>query len=155
MDSNDDNASGNGMCCSRTDATAALALGSSRTQIETSCCNSGVDKAMACSSSAQDGQLNSCQPGTGAATRKELVAESDKNMPGTGCEKGCCATQKQDGDSTPARQTGDGDTPGPPPCCDGKPSPCCDESCLDRLALRTCRDEKHPLEAQSDTSQST
>jgi hypothetical protein len=25
-----------------------------------------------------------------------------------------------------------------PSCCEGKASPCCDKSCLDRLALREC-----------------
>lgn len=44
------------------------------------------------------------------------------------CSKGCCAK---------------GDKPCPdimkaPPCCEGKISPCCDQTCLDRLALREC-----------------
>ncbi|KAF2443926.1 heavy metal translocatin [Karstenula rhodostoma CBS 690.94] len=29
----------------------------------------------------------------------------------------------------------------PPSCCEGKPSPCCDSSCIDRLALRECAAE--------------
>ena len=28
-----------------------------------------------------------------------------------------------------------------PSCCEGKPSPCCDSSCIDRLALRECATE--------------
>ncbi|OPB43264.1 hypothetical protein A0O28_0111280 [Trichoderma guizhouense] len=44
------------------------------------------------------------------------------------CSKGCCSK---------------GDKPCPdiikaPPCCEGKISPCCDQTCLDRLALREC-----------------
>ncbi|KAL7909975.1 E1-E2 ATPase domain-containing protein [Trichoderma velutinum] len=44
------------------------------------------------------------------------------------CSKGCCSK---------------GDKPCPdlmkaPPCCEGKVSPCCDQTCLDRLALREC-----------------
>ncbi len=43
-----------------------------------------------------------------------------------------------------------GDKTAPPPCCEGKPSPCCDVSCLDRLALRACGDGKQ--EVKSDKS---
>ncbi|KAK3368347.1 E1-E2 ATPase-domain-containing protein [Podospora didyma] len=39
--------------------------------------------------------------------------------------------------------------PETPACCEGKSSPCCDVSCLDRLALRACQDEKHPVEHES------
>jgi Cu2+-exporting ATPase len=48
------------------------------------------------------------------------------------CEKGCCSAQKP----VEARQQN------APSCCEGKPSPCCDSSCIDRIALRECRDGK-------------
>lgn len=44
------------------------------------------------------------------------------------CTDGCCAESAL-ADEKPEQ----------PPCCTGKPSPCCDTSCLDRLAARECR----------------
>jgi Cu2+-exporting ATPase len=46
----------------------------------------------------------------------------------SGCNKGCCSQPQltQPDDTTV------------PSCCEGKPAPCCDQSCLDRLALRDC-----------------
>ncbi|KAL7948248.1 E1-E2 ATPase domain-containing protein [Trichoderma barbatum] len=44
------------------------------------------------------------------------------------CRKGCCS--KVD---TPCPETVKA-----PACCEGKPSPCCDQTCLNRLALREC-----------------
>ncbi|KAK1756608.1 copper-translocating P-type ATPase [Echria macrotheca] len=32
-----------------------------------------------------------------------------------------------------------------PECCDGTTSPCCDDSCLDRLALRACEGDEKPV----------
>ena len=46
------------------------------------------------------------------------------------CSDGCCDSKAQ-----PKKDTED---PTVPDCCRGKPSPCCDESCLERLALREC-----------------
>lgn len=31
-----------------------------------------------------------------------------------------------------------------PSCCDGRPTPCCDQSCLDRIALRECEASERP-----------
>lgn len=36
----------------------------------------------------------------------------------------------------------------PPECCRGEPFPCCDDSCLDRLALRECDETNDCCEAQ-------
>ncbi|RDA86596.1 hypothetical protein CP532_5978 [Ophiocordyceps camponoti-leonardi (nom. inval.)] len=38
----------------------------------------------------------------------------------------------------PCPDTCCGDEPTDPDCCRGKPSPCCDDSCIERLALREC-----------------
>jgi Cu2+-exporting ATPase len=44
------------------------------------------------------------------------------------CKKSCCA------EPNPPQV----EDPNNPSCCKGKASPCCDVSCLDRLALREC-----------------
>lgn len=46
-----------------------------------------------------------------------------------GCNNGCCST------------------PELPRCCEGKTTPCCDQSCLDRLALRECENHELALSA--------
>lgn len=78
-------------------------------------------------------------PGQGARCDKLTVGPQD----GAGCEvrnvglehdtepscsKGCCSAPE------PPRS----DDTGVPSCCEGKAAPCCDQSCLDRLALREC-----------------
>jgi Cu2+-exporting ATPase len=56
------------------------------------------------------------------------------------CKDKCCGPPAQsDGDKTPPS----------PPCCEGKPSPCCDASCLDRLALRACGDGNQELKSET------
>ncbi|KAK4031865.1 E1-E2 ATPase-domain-containing protein [Parachaetomium inaequale] len=52
-----------------------------------------------------------------------------------GCNKGCCSTPE------PPRLD---DIPS---CCEGKTAPCCDQSCLDRLALRDCDNHEPALAA--------
>jgi Cd2+-exporting ATPase len=46
------------------------------------------------------------------------------------CSDSCCATEAPTTTSKPSVTD----------CCRGKPFPCCDESCLDRVALRECDD---------------
>lgn len=89
----------------------------------------------------------------------------------TGCEDGCCAVPEdttqgeassradeiradnncctltsigrgcqKNGSTTPVKSHLE--LPDRPGCCKNKPSPCCDESCLDRIALRECKDQK-------------
>ncbi|KAK0717484.1 E1-E2 ATPase-domain-containing protein [Lasiosphaeria miniovina] len=73
-----------------------------------------------------------------------------------GCQDGCCdeATQASQ-DNINGAKTGRGvgasccapdaasKEPEAPECCENKQSPCCDETCLDRLALRACEDENY------------
>ena len=54
------------------------------------------------------------------------------------CAKSCCSSPE-----TPSS----GDTSAPP-CCEGKAAPCCDQACLDRLALRECENPE-PVAAVS------
>ncbi|KAF2681944.1 copper-translocating P-t [Lentithecium fluviatile CBS 122367] len=49
-----------------------------------------------------------------------------------GCQKGCCSKA-----TLPFQNLSDA-----PFCCVGKPSPCCDESCIERLALLECKSEE-------------
>ncbi|KAH9905026.1 copper-translocating P-t [Xylariomycetidae sp. FL2044] len=83
----------------------------------------------ACCSSPDLRASNECQ-----TTYHGLSSPSDAN-----CRDKCCppASVKED--------------PNDPPCCKGKSSPCCDTSCLDRLALRECEGEKsaHAVSAHS------
>ncbi|ROW00724.1 hypothetical protein VSDG_03321 [Cytospora chrysosperma] len=60
-------------------------------------------------------------------------------------ETACCSEKK------PAVED-----PNNPSCCEGKPSPCCDVSCLDRLAARECKEEAGttPLTTTTSTSSS-
>ncbi|KAK4448904.1 copper-translocating P-type ATPase [Podospora aff. communis PSN243] len=46
--------------------------------------------------------------------------------------------------SSPAQSPKNVTNPTEPECCDGTTVPCCDDSCLDRLALRACESEKTP-----------
>ncbi|KAE9583573.1 P-type cation-transporting [Colletotrichum fructicola] len=55
-----------------------------------------------------------------------LVAKAEEN-----CKKGCC--------SSPAPKSQEEKVPS---CCEGKTSPCCDSTCIDRLALRECTSGK-------------
>lgn len=52
----------------------------------------------------------------------------------SGCKRGCCS------ELAPPKE--DLKTPS---CCNGKPSPCCDASCLDRIALRECDGTKRKM----------
>ncbi|KAH0495462.1 hypothetical protein TgHK011_009012 [Trichoderma gracile] len=63
----------------------------------------------------------------------EMACQSDDKA--TNLEDDCCAPQLSSGFSE-ARPCPE-DKP-EPECCQGKPSPCCDQTCLDRLALRAC-----------------
>ncbi|KAK4233839.1 E1-E2 ATPase-domain-containing protein [Achaetomium macrosporum] len=74
-------------------------------------------------------------------------------MPATGCADECCAVKTQDGCDggnglgNPSMET---EKPEAPPCCEDKASPCCDATCLDRLALRACEDDKwHPATTET------
>ena len=60
------------------------------------------------------------------------------------CQDACCDDQARDvppndsHGSCNAAPIGSVDVPS---CCEGRPFPCCDSSCIDRLALRECASE--------------
>ncbi|EED14646.1 copper-transporting ATPase, putative [Talaromyces stipitatus ATCC 10500] len=65
-----------------------------------------------------------------------MASESE---PRKGCFAGCCSGKNKQvnlkGYGSAEKQQEDPNTPS---CCKNKPSPCCDVSCLDRIALRQC-----------------
>ncbi|GMG48313.1 unnamed protein product [Aspergillus oryzae var. brunneus] len=84
-----------------------------------------------------------------------MVCESD---PRNTCSSGCCGEQDKGiktrdasvphtSDRGPTESRGSTEKlqeedPNKPSCCKDKPSPCCDVSCLDRIALRECHKEQ-------------
>ncbi|TDZ16124.1 P-type cation-transporting ATPase [Colletotrichum orbiculare MAFF 240422] len=78
-----------------------------------------------CDSAAKTG-TTSTGDSTFEADKKDCSIEKDKVR--KNCEKGCCS-------SVPPTQL---EKEKAPSCCEGKTSPCCDSSCIDRLALREC-----------------
>lgn len=59
-------------------------------------------------------------------TKDPRQEELNQNVPGDCCSSGKCTDDKAKDDSDA------------PDCCRGKVGPCCDTSCLDRLAMREC-----------------
>lgn len=53
----------------------------------------------------------------------------------------CCSEKKPAMDACCNEKKPAVEDPNNPSCCEGKPSPCCDVSCLDRLAARECKEE--------------
>ncbi|KAK4136471.1 copper-translocating P-t [Trichocladium antarcticum] len=73
------------------------------------------------------------QDGAGCEV-KDAICDDDDDGTEPGCNsKGCPAPEPARPDDTRA-----------PSCCEGKTAPCCDQSCLDRLALRGCDTSHSP-----------
>ena len=90
---------------------------------------------------------NPDQLGIVGATRDELTENENccaprttaRPTPDSDCKKGCrSAPEPPRSDDTPV-----------PGCCEGKTAPCCDQSCLDRLALRECENSGSRLTPRS------
>lgn len=62
----------------------------------------------------------------------EQAAGIQQDEPDSKCEDACCSKAPQ----------AVGDPSDVPACCKGKQSPCCDVSCLDRLAARECHQQR-------------
>lgn len=73
--------------------------------------------------------VETCQD---ACCAEEGIYKASKESSDAGCEDACCSSDKT------ATKKSDA-----PACCDGKPSPCCDVSCLDRLADRECEEQSN------------
>lgn len=96
------------------------------------------DRGSCCNDADLATDKNSDQLDIIGATPDELTEEEDccapkpatRPTPDSDCKKGCCSAPKlplSDGTQKPVSS-----------CCEGKAAPCCDQSCLDRLALREC-----------------
>lgn len=89
-----------------------------------------------CCESQQEGEPTSTASDCGSTSAEKACGEANDccaslaPSPPPGCVDACCAPPKPK-----ASPVYDILAPG---CCKGKPSPCCDESCLDRLALWEC-----------------
>ncbi len=102
--------------------------GSTEQPAEADSRGSGLDVVTPCQDDTERAVEGSGKASAGCCTPKPA---SDP-----GCKKGCCS---------PTKPTVTDDTP-VPSCCEGKAAPCCDESCLDRLALRECENhESHGM----------
>ncbi|CAM1509619.1 Fc.00g033580.m01.CDS01 [Cosmosporella sp. VM-42] len=94
-----------------------------------------------------------CEEGKSTDSCQEFITEE----PANGCQDGCCVDDKpavakvEEVTSTITTKTPSGccdskrdvdtlkaELDETPACCQDKPGPCCDVSCLDRLALREC-----------------
>lgn len=98
----------------------------SPSQVEPSTANTAGCQEKCCDGSTERSQ--SCD----SSEIKKIEGDTDSNELFDGCQKSCCSSPTQAQLKTP-------DTP---VCCEGKKSPCCDESCLERLALRECESTK-------------
>jgi hypothetical protein len=104
----------------------------SETAMQDDCCK--LPEASACCQGDCCGVLTEKPQSDVDSGTNDIVADDDSCAPKSaepGCDKNCCSSPE------PPRA---GDTL-IPSCCKGKASPCCDVSCLDRLALRECENE--------------
>ncbi|ETS86331.1 hypothetical protein PFICI_00159 [Pestalotiopsis fici W106-1] len=142
-----------GSCCKPTDADATEDVNANHSSTD-DCCKLASDTP-AVAASVDDCQVGCCGP---PHTELDAVKTVDS------CDGGsCCASEPMaDSSNSPqaainrfqvAQTLSEGDCtdgccvesaradkePKQPACCDGKTSPCCDTSCLDRIAARECR----------------
>ncbi|KAK2056143.1 copper-translocating P-type ATPase [Colletotrichum caudatum] len=119
------------MCCgSQDDAKLAKAYQPQFADVEDGSCTPQPSIQENCNKGCCDSQI-------GKQDKGDLIIESDLDNdccdPNPelvdSCEKDCCSFSpppvKSAGDKTPS-------------CCEGKTFPCCDSTCIDRLALREC-----------------
>lgn len=111
--------------------------------VKDNCCASKIPEAP-CKKKCCDAEekTESAAQDTCCDTTKADIVEDDCCSPTqaeTSCKKGCCSTP------TPAKIS----SQSVPICCEGKPSPCCDSTCIDRLALRDCESGKPTTSSDS------
>ncbi|EPE08084.1 copper-translocating p-type atpase [Ophiostoma piceae UAMH 11346] len=102
------------------------------------CASTKTAKVQACAEScctpkAPKSNVSSCSDGCCSPTKaaKEAIREDIKKTAAQEtytCIDDCCASKTK---SLQAE--------GRPSCCEGKTAPCCDDSCIDRIALRECK----------------
>ncbi|KAL2156690.1 hypothetical protein VTH82DRAFT_1435 [Thermothelomyces myriococcoides] len=105
------------------------------------------------------GDVDSCCDGESSDQPRFVKAGRDESVQ----EDGCCAPKSSAGDCNESCCSAPTPAPVPAPpkpsptedlptssCCEDKPAPCCDQSCLDRVALREC--EKYASSLSTDSS---
>lgn len=105
----------------------------SETAMQDDCCKLPKTLSTDCEDGCCGGSLEKTEGGVSSGT-KGVMADDDCCTPKStdpGCNKSCCFAPERP-------KVEDINAPG---CCKGKTSPCCDVSCLDRLALRECENE--------------
>lgn len=93
-----------------------------------------------------DANLASCQDDCCSEQAKEVPGDAGCVLKDLEGNDKCCSTKVTDdecGNSICcAPEPSQVECLDKPSCCKDSPSPCCDVSCLDRLALRACNGEK-------------
>lgn len=105
-------------------------------QTEASCCEAEAGKEAHNTKPAERALSKGCCPVPAASKTVSSnssycggkASPSAPESAGADCNKGCCS------DPSPPKV----EDPENPSCCEGKASPCCDVSCIDRIALREC-----------------
>ena len=82
-----------------------------------------IEATSSCQNSCWDGGDSDAEP---LDTRDLGQGEPDQETSDVCCSSGKCANDEAEDDA------------GSPDCCRGKDGPCCDTSCIDRLAMREC-----------------
>ncbi|KAF2636607.1 copper-translocating P-type ATPase [Massarina eburnea CBS 473.64] len=81
---------------------------------------------------AQSGTTKSCLSARGPNPDSSInIAQADITPAENSCQKLCCSENE--------KITNSDNRSGAPTCCAGKSTPCCDDSCIGRLALRDCQ----------------
>jgi len=157
-------------CCGPPEALAQAASPPETLQQPTS--NRENDDASGC---AADAQSDGCSADSCCGDADEPSVNKKSGSAPIGCQTGCCAEQATMEANNPNADSHLGDhgqeccappvaaheikddccdapqtpteaaSPVNPECCDGTTVPCCDDTCLDRLALRACEGEKKPV----------
>jgi hypothetical protein len=89
-----------------------------------------------------DTNFSDCQDACSSGPTKKTQDIVGSGPPGPKLDDSCCSANSTDNDcknrisSTP--EPSQAEDPDKPSCCKDHPSPCCDVSCLDCLALRAC-----------------
>lgn len=130
--------------CSETLSSMSLGGGDCPQAVLDDCCSSGkcedekaqdgTDQPDCCSSGECDdkkAQDNCCSSGKCEDDKAQDDCCSSGNFDDEKAQDDCCSSGECENDKVQ-------DDTDQPDCCRGKVSPCCDSSCLDRLAMREC-----------------
>ncbi|KAF2179098.1 copper-translocating P-type ATPase [Zopfia rhizophila CBS 207.26] len=155
----------NDSCCAEANSTIDIASKdtcSNKTPVpseqamEGDCCDSKTEMKDDCckpSGIVSTGCQNGCCSTSSKETQRSVGCEKKDDK----CDDDCCAPNSTDDDCKnsccSALESSQVEDSNRPSCCKGKPFPCCDELCLDRLALRECENEI--LVAQHDEASKT